>query len=209
MQAASLPISPPRWRVLLGVPYEPTAYESPNAGIAALRAGKADHDVPGADARASTRCSTSRRPSCRWKSRWWCPATRPIKTLADADQPGRRIVVYEKTANEETARKALTKATFVLVPLFAYKKAFEMIKAGEADAFVDLRDQLASHQPEFPGSRVVPGALGRNDMAIGIVKERPAAAAYVRSFTDAMVKSGFVTKSIEKAGVRGAVAPGS
>ena len=102
----------------------------------------------------------------------------PIRTLADADQPGRRIVVYEKTANEETARKALTKATIVYVPLFAYKKAFEMIKAGEADAYVDLRDQLASHIEELPGpprwcqarsatQRRWPSALW---------KERPAAA---------------------------------
>jgi polar amino acid transport system substrate-binding protein len=131
----------------------------------------------------------------------------PIKTLADADQPGRRIVVYERTANEETARKALTKATMLYVPLFAYKKAFDMIKAGEADAFVDLRHQLVSHLPEFPGSGVVPGALGRNDMAIGYAKERPAAAAYVKAFTDAAVKSGLVARSIDKAGVRGAVTP--
>ena len=67
------------------------------------------------------------------------PGDSPIKTLADADQPGRRIVVYERTANEETARKALPKANFPFVPLFAYKKAFDMIKAGEADAFVSTR----------------------------------------------------------------------
>jgi polar amino acid transport system substrate-binding protein len=133
----------------------------------------------------------------------------PIKTLADADQPGRRIVVYEKSANEETARKSLTRATIVLVPLFGYKKAFEMIKAGEADGYVDLRDPLASHIGDLPGARVVPGALGRNDMAIGFAKGKAAAGAYVKDFTAAAIKSGFVARAIERAGVQGAVTPGS
>jgi hypothetical protein len=118
-------------------------------------------------------------------------------------------VVYEKSANEETARKALTKATIVTVPLFGYKKAFEMIGAGQADGYVDLRDQLASHLGDLPGGRVVPGALGRNDMAIGFAKGKAAAAAYVKDFTAAAIKSGFVAKAIEKAQVQGAITPGS
>ena len=192
---------------VLGVAYEPTAFKSPNEGIAALRSGKAD---------VTFLAPTPERLGLidfapafmEMEITLIVPGESPIKTLADADQPGRRIVVYEKTANEETARKALTKATMVYVPLFAYKRAFEMIKAGEADAFVDLRDQLASHQGDFPGSRLVPGALGRNAMAIGYLKERPAAAAYVKAFTEAAIKSGLVTKAIERAGVQGAVTPG-
>ena len=193
---------------LLGVKYEPTAFKSPNEGIAAVRAGKADLTflAPTPERNALLDFST---PFMQMEITLVVAGDSPIKTLADADQPGRKIVVYEKTANEQTARKAMTKATFLTVPLFAYKKAFEMIKAGEADAFVDLTDQLASHQPDFPGSRLIPGAIGRNDMAIGIAKERPAAVAFVKDFTAVMVKSGFITKAIERAGVRGAVAPGS
>jgi hypothetical protein len=55
----------------------------------------------------------------------------------------------------------------------------------------------------------VPGHYGRNALAIGYAKERPAAAAFIKEFTAAAIKSGFVTESIERAGVRGAVAPGS
>ena len=46
-------------------------------------------------------------------------------------------------------------------------------------------------------------------MAIGYAKDKPAAAAFVRAFTEGVTKSGFVTRSIGKAGVHGAVAPGS
>ena len=193
---------------VLGVPYQPTAFDSPNAGIKALRAGAADIiflaptperigliDFAGAFMEMEVTLIV--------------PGASPIRTLADADQPGRRIVVYEKTANDEMVQKLLTKATIVRVPIFGYKKAFEMIRAGEADGFVDLRDQLMNYVPELPDARIVPGHYGRNALAIGYAKERPAAAAFVQAFTAAAIKSGFVAKSIERAGVRGAAAPGS
>jgi len=190
----------------LGVTYQPTVLKSPNEGVAALRAGTADVTflAPTPDRLAQIDFAP---PFMQMEITLVVPGSSPIKTLADADQPGRRIVVYERTANEETARKALTKATFVMVPLFAYKKAFEMLKAGEADAYVDLRDQLASHIGELPGARVIAGALGRNDMAIGYLKDRPAAAEYVKAFTASAIKSGLVTKAIERSGVQGAVTP--
>jgi polar amino acid transport system substrate-binding protein len=107
------------------------------------------------------------------------------------------------------AMKKLTKATIVRVPIFGYKQAFELLKSGEADAFADLRDALLSYQPELPGSRIVPGNYGSNALAIGYAKERPLTAAVVKEFTAAAIASGFVTRAIDKAGVKGAVAPGS
>ena len=100
------------------------------------------------------------------------PEGSPIETLADADQPGRRIVVYERSANEEMVRQNLSKATRVLVPLSNHKKAMETIKAGDADAFADLLYQVVANRSEMPGMRVVPGAVGRNALAIGSVKDK-------------------------------------
>jgi polar amino acid transport system substrate-binding protein len=192
---------------VLGVPYAPTAYPTPNEGVALVREGRADitflAPTPGRIALIDFAP-----PFMEMDVTLVVAGSSPIRTLADADQPGRKIVVYERTANEETVRKKVTKATLVRVPLFAYKKAFEMIKAGEADGFVDLHHQLVSHLPELPGARIIPGYYGRNAMAIGYPKDRPAAANFVRAFTQASIKSGFVTRSIEKAGVHGAVAGG-
>jgi polar amino acid transport system substrate-binding protein len=137
------------------------------------------------------------------------PGSSPINSHADPDQPGRKIVAYERTAVEEMAKKKLTKATIVRVPIFGYWQAFELLKSGEADAFADLRDALLSYQPELMGSRIVPGNYGSNALAIGYAKERPLTAAVVKEFTAAAIASGFVTRAIEKAGVKGAVAPGS
>ena len=102
----------------------------------------------------------------------------PIQTLADADQPGRRIVVYERSANEEMVRQKLSKATRLLVPLSDYKKAFEMIKAGEADAFADLLDQtgptMNGHAGDAPcAGRHRPKRIWRSATAKTSRRRRP------------------------------------
>ncbi len=192
---------------VLGVPYRPTAFGPPAAGVAAVKDGKADVTflAPTPERVAAIDFATE---FMGMEVTLIVPANSPIKTLADADQAGRKIVVYARTANSEMVARNVKRATVLFVPLFSWKKAFEMLRTGEADGYVDLRDQLVAHQPELPGSRIIPGAYGRNAMAIGYAKDKPAAAAFVKAFTEAAVKSGLVTRSIAKAGVHGAVAPG-
>ena len=192
----------------LGLPYQPMPFDSPNAGIAALRGGGAD---------ITFLAPTPERVSLidfgpafmEMEMTLIVPAASPINSHADADQPGRRIVAYERTAVEEMLKKKMTKATIVRVPIFGYKQAFELLKSGQADAFADLRDALLSYQPELPDSRIIAGNYGSNALAIGFAKERPLTAAFIKQFTEAAIASGFVTRAIGKAGVRGAVKPGS
>jgi polar amino acid transport system substrate-binding protein len=191
----------------LGVPLQPISFDSPNAGIAALRSGAADVTFLAPTPQRVTLIDFG--PAfMAMEMTLIVPAASAIKSHADADQPGRKVVAYGKTAVEEMARKKLTKATIVLVPIFGYKQAFELLTSGQADAFADLRDALLSYQSELPGSRIIPGNYGSNALAIGYPKERPLAAEYVKQFTAATIASGFVTRAIEKAGVQGAVAPG-
>ena len=190
----------------LGVPYAPTAYDTPNAGIAALRSGAVDITFLAPTPERVGQIDFG--PTfMEMEMTLIVPGSSSIQSLADADQDGRKIVAYERTAVEEMARKKLTKATIVRVPIFGYRQAFELLKSGEAHAFADLRDALLSYQLELPGSRIIPGNYGSNALAIGYAKDRPFAAAYVRDFTAAAIASGFVTRAIEKAGVKGAVAP--
>jgi polar amino acid transport system substrate-binding protein len=191
---------------VLGVPYQPTVYETPNAGIKAMRDGMADFIFLAPTPERLGQLDFA--PAfMEMELSLLVPAGSPIQTLADADQPGRRIVVYERSANEEMVRQKLSKATRLLVPLSDHKKAFEMIKNGEADAFADLLYQTVANQADMPGTRIVPGVIGRNALAIGHGKDKPAAAVYLKAFTETAIKSGLVAKSIEKASVRGAAPP--
>ena len=191
----------------LGVPYQPMPFDSPNAGIAALRSGAADITFLAPTPERVGQIDFG--PTfMEMEMTLIVPGSSPINSHADADQPGRKIVAYERTAVEEMLKKKTTRATIVRVPIFGYKQAFELLKSGDADAFADLRDALLSYQPELPGSRIVPGNYGSNALAIGYAKDRPLTAAVVKEFTAAAIASGFVTRAIDKAGVRGAAAPG-
>ncbi len=190
----------------LGVPLQLLAFNTANTGVAALQSGAAD---------VTFLAPTSERAGLidfgpafmEMEMTLIVPAGSPINTLADADRPGRRIAAYEKTAVEEMARRKLSKATIVPVPIFVYQRAFELIRSGQADGFADLRDALLSHQSELPGSRILAGHYGSAALAIGYAKNRPLTAAFVRDFTAAVIASGFVARAITRAGVQGAAAP--
>jgi polar amino acid transport system substrate-binding protein len=191
---------------VLRVAYQPVVYETPPAGMKAMREGVADviFLAPTPERIGMVDFAPA---FMEMELSLLVMAGSPIQTLADVDQPGRRIVVYERSANEEMVRQKLPKATRVLVPLSDYKKAFAMIKNGEADAFADLLYQTAANHVDMPGTRIVPGAIGHNALAIGTTKDKSAAAAYAKAFTETAIKSGLVAKSIERAGVRGAASP--
>jgi polar amino acid transport system substrate-binding protein len=191
----------------LDVPLEPMAFDTPNAGIAALRNGTADITflAPTPERLALIDFGPA---FMEMEMTLLVPGSSPITNQGEADQASRKIVVYERTAVEEMLKKKMTKATIVRVPIFGYKQALALLRSEEADAFADLRDALMSYQPELPGSRVIPGNYGSNALAIGYAKDRPATAVFVKVFTTSVIASDFVTQAIEKAGVRGAVAPG-
>lgn len=192
----------------LGVPYQALALDTPNAGVAALRSGAADITflAPTQDRLAVIDFGPA---FMEMEMTLIVPSGSPIASQADADQPGRRVVAYERTTVEETLRKKMTRVSILTVPIFGYKRAFEMLKAGGADAFADMRDALMSYQKDFPDSRIVPGHYGSNTLAIGYPKDRPAVAALVRDFTAAAIASGQVTRSLAKAGVNGVIVPGA
>ena len=190
----------------LGVPFAPQAFDTPNAGIAALRDGAAD---------VTFLAPTPERVALidfgpafmAMETTLIVPASSPIQTLADADQPGRKIVAYERTAVEEILRKNIRHATLVPVPIFGHQQGFDLLRSGAADALADLRHALTLYQPDLPGSRIIAGSYVTNALAIGYPKGRPATSEFVRDFTLAARASGLVARSITRAGVVGAVVP--
>ena len=186
---------------LLGVTYEPTAFKSPNEGIAALRAGKADVTflAPTPERVALLDFAPA---FMEMEITLVVAGDSPIKTLADADQPGRRIVVYEKSRQRGDGAEGADQGDHRAGAAVRHKKAFEMIKAGEADGYVDLRDQLAANsaicravascrgaRPQRHGDRLYQGKSRCGGLCEGLHR--------------AAIKSGFVAKSIEKAQVQG------
>ena len=126
-QATGLaPISAPRWRCA-GETYEAIEIKVPPDGVAAVRDGKADGTFlwPTPE---RIRLTDFAPAFMEMELSLLVRAGSPIRALADVDQAGRKIVVYERSANEEMVRQTLSKATRVLVPLSNHKKAIEIIE---------------------------------------------------------------------------------
>lgn len=137
------------------------------------------------------------------------PADSLIRTLADVDVPGRRIIVPGKSAIEEKLSQTFKNAKLIGVPIAigSANRVVEMLKNGEADAYSNLTHLLSLTQASLPGWRIVPGSYMTTAFSIGLPKDRPAGANYANIFIEEMKKNDFIQQAIERAKLTGAVVP--
>ena len=134
------------------------------------------------------------------------PGASPIATLEQADQPGRKIVAYERTAVEEMLKKKMTKATIVRVPIWTSGRS---------------RSSSPARPTPSPTCAMPSCPISRSCRARVFCPATTAAtrspSAMPRTLGDRHLREGLhqvgdrvglVTRAIEKAGVQGAVAPG-
>jgi polar amino acid transport system substrate-binding protein len=131
-----------------------------------------------------------------------------IRTLADADKPGVRVVAVENTATGRAARGFLRNATL------SYSKnaleQFELLRTGKADAIAQSRESLTLMAAKLPGSRLLPGAFLNSYVAVAVPKNKPAALAHASAYVEQAKASGMVRRSLDSVGMRSSTvaAPG-
>jgi polar amino acid transport system substrate-binding protein len=189
----------------IGVPIELIRFANPAAVMAAFRNGALDVTFIGITADRAEAMDYG--PTViDLQTTFLVPAASKITSIAEIDQPGLRILVPQRSAQEAHLRKIITKATLINVAVETPKQAVDLIAAGEADAFSHVVPMLASAQPALPGSRILPGSYYDVPVAVAVAKGRPAAAAEAaRRFVEEAKASGLVKQAIERAGVGGVV----
>ena len=125
----------------------------------------------------------------------------PLRSVAQVDSPGVRIVAPAKAGYELYLTRTLRKAT--LTRTNGAPAAIEAFNRREADALPGLKPVLLSSLGKIPGARLLEGRFTAVNHGIGTPRERRAAAEYLRSFVDDINASGFVARSIERNGVKG------
>jgi len=125
----------------------------------------------------------------------------PLKTVEDVDRDGVRIAVSANSTYDLQLRRILKHAQIVRIP--GPEESFQMFMKDKLEAIAGPRTTLATYAVRMPGARVLDGRFMRNELAIGTPKGRPAAAAYMRAFSEELKASGFVAKAIEKMGTPG------
>jgi polar amino acid transport system substrate-binding protein len=134
------------------------------------------------------------------------PPGSKIRSLADVDCEGVRIAVSARSAYDLYLTRTLKHAKLFRAEGIA--ASHELFMKDKLDVLAGLKPQLVRDAEKLPGSRVLEGQVTGVQQAVGVPKNRSAAAQFTREFVDEVKRSGLVAKTIEKHGVKGVtVAP--
>ena len=188
----------------LGVPAEIVVFERVPQIVDALKEGKADFTISNASP-ARARDIDFTPPVVQLETGYLVRANSGIAALTDVDRPGVRVGVAQGSTSQGVLTRDLKQATVVAAASVA--AATEMLKKGELDAFATNKAILFDMSDRLPGSRVLDGRWGLEQLAVGVPKGREAAAAYLKAFVADPATQALVLRAAQRAGLRGLAAP--
>lgn len=140
------------------------------------------------------------------ESTYLTTAASGIKSMGEVDRPGIKVVGINGSTTMRAATRSLKQASITQAK--SVDEAMAMMKAGEVQAFALTHDALPNLQKQLPGSVILDGAFQTVGVAIGILKNKPAALAYVKAFIEEAKKDGAIRKAFDSAGLQAlSVAP--
>jgi polar amino acid transport system substrate-binding protein len=185
----------------LGVPYEPVVYKQNGEVIAALKSGNVDILFTNATpARAKDIDFTQ--PYLEMDAGYLVPPSSPIATFADVDRPGVRVVVVDGSTSVVKLPALLKNAVVMRTPNL--DGGIELLALGKADVFATNKTILFGLSDKLPGSKVLDGRYGVEQIAMGMAQGKEPALACAREFITSVISAGRVEAAAERASVRGA-----
>jgi polar amino acid transport system substrate-binding protein len=144
---------------------------------------------------------------CEIEATYLVPAGSPIRTVAEVDQPGKRVAVTARSAYGLWLENNFKKGE-----LLQFDSADEAVKQfvdNKMDAYAGLRPGLLPLVEKVPGARILDGQFTAVQQAVGTPKKNTAGFAFLREFVEEAKKSGLIASLIERHGVKGrlSVAP--
>jgi polar amino acid transport system substrate-binding protein len=134
------------------------------------------------------------------------PQNSPIRSNADVDRDGVRVVTAKGSAYDLYLSRALTKATIVHVA--TSQAVVDTMLAQGLEAGAGVKQQLEAAARATPEVRLLEGRFMVIQQAMALPKGRSAGAGYLAAFVEEMKASGFVAAQLRANGVDGAaVAP--
>ena len=184
----------------LGVESEILPMQTPSAVMDALLACEIDFAFFGIEPGRAVKVDFTPPVFC-FDYTYLVPEGSQIAEIAHADQKAVRIVIIDNHASALALRPLIKQATLVSAEL--PDEAFEILRAGDADAFACPRDVLLDYAAKLPGSRVLDGAFGVNHVGIAINKGQPELCKYISAFVEEAKANGVITRTIERGQLRG------
>lgn len=191
----------------LGVPVEIVSYESAGALADSASTGAWEVGFLGAEPQRANQISFTA-AYLEIEATYLVPPGSPLRTIADVDREGVRIVTTAKAAYDLYLQRSLQHAR--LFHAANADSVFKLFVSEKMDALAGLKPRLVTDHDNLPGSRILEGRFTAVQQAVGTPKGHDAGAKYLREFVEDIKATGLVARTIEKNGVRGvSVAPGA
>ena len=189
----------------LAVPLEIISYKSAGSLADAVSSGDWDISVLGDEPQRAAVIAFAP-PLTEIYATYLVPSGSAIRSIAEVDRPGIRIVSPAKSAYDLYLSRTIKNAQ--LVQIAGTENAQKHFVDQKLEALGGLRPGLLEFAPTMPGSRILDGNFTTVRHTVGTPKGRDAAAAYLREVVEDVKASGLVAQWIEKSGVKGlSVAP--
>ncbi len=186
----------------IGVPFEPVVYPSPGAVMDGLKSGEWDLTFLGP--------SPGRENVLNFtvsflviEHGYLVPAGSPISTIDAVDRSGTRIGAPQGGSVNAFLVRTVKNATVIASP--SVPAGEEMLRSGKVDVFAANKANLFELSDKLPGSRVLDGRIGADEVAIALPKGRETGIAYVRKYIEDAKSEGLIKAAVQRAGLRGAV----
>lgn len=185
----------------LAVAYDPVVYKQNGEVISALKAGDVDILFTNATpARAKEIDFTQ--PYLEMDAGYLVPKGSSLATSNDVDRPGVRVVVVDGSTSVVKLPGLLKNAVVVRTPNL--ESGVELLVRGSADVFATNKTILFELSDKLPGSKVLDGRYGVEQIALGMARGKASALDCARSFIAAVTAGGLVGAAAGRARVRGA-----
>ena len=138
---------------------------------------------------------------CEIEATYLVPAGSPIRSIAEVDQPGRRVAVTERSAYGLWLENNYKRGE--LLQFDSAQAALKAFDGEKLDAYAGLRPGLIEVQQARPGSRILDGQFTSVQQAVGTPKKNTAGFALLKEFVEEAKRSGIVGSFIERHGVNG------
>jgi polar amino acid transport system substrate-binding protein len=189
----------------LGVPVELVTFSAAGKVVEAVKAAQVDvafvaiDPVRGADMGQTPAYVVI-------EGAYMVPHASPIKTNAEVDRAGTRIVVGQGSAYDLYLTREIKAATLVRAP--SSPAVVDTMLAQNIEVAAGVKQQLQMDAKRLPGMRLLDGRFMVINQAMGLPKGRDAALGYLSAFVQDMKASGFVAQALVRHGIEGAaVAP--
>jgi polar amino acid transport system substrate-binding protein len=188
----------------LGVPVSVREYRRVAEVVEALRTEQVDFTVTNASP-ARAQLVSFAKPMISLELGYLVPSGGKIQNPSDIDRTGMRVGVSEGSSSQAVLERRFQHAR--VLPMASLKLAAEGLQQGTLDVFATNKAILYELSDSVPGSRILEGRWGLEQMAIAVPKGREDALPELDAFAQEMRSNGSLAAIVQRAGLRGTVAP--